>query len=205
MKELDGSQQAETESEEPKQVLIKSPEEFLNDIKGQHESVPNPLFDSQPVEKDLGDKKKPLVKVGDVEIGGYNILAPGTQLEKGYVVGGGKETFLAVLAKSSGYTITEKDLAKMGIKGVKELPKIKDEVIKQAQGAEWHIDLVETKKGTEIRAFIGESERKEADDGKGKAEDDGENAEIEEYGVEWEEEPEYEADEGSEEEMKDEL
>jgi protein OS-9 len=144
--------------------------------------------------KDVGGTKKKRIKVADIEIGGYNILPPGTKLEKGAVVGGGPEKYIGTIAKSDGYVASDQELAKMKVEKIQDFEMIRDEVMNQADGAEWHIDLVHTARGTEMRAFIGGYDLAKDDDGDG---EDSEEREYEEWGVD--------IDFDSDEEMREEL
>jgi protein OS-9 len=108
--------------------------------------------------------KKNLPRVGDILVGGHNIVPEGTVLQKGLVVGGtGDEKHIATIASSDGYTASEKDLANLNIRGANELEKIKDKVRQRADGADWQIDVVENNRGVkEIRGIFGNSKKEKA-------------------------------------------
>jgi protein OS-9 len=154
---------------------------------------------------DLASESK-RTKIGDIEVGGYRILPPGTKLERGAAVGG-PEKILATLATSDGFIIDEAELAKKNIKLIHNLEDIRSEIARRAQGKEWRIDVVETMRGAELRAFIG-TEKKEQDqreDASGEARplDDGSEEEEGEYYEIYEEYQEGEelGDEGAGEEV----
>lgn len=111
--------------------------------------------------------KKNLPRVGDIEVGGHNIMPEGITLEKGIVVGGtGNEKHIATIARSDGFTATEKQLSKLNIHGGKELELIKDKVRRSADGADWQIDVVETARGKELRGIIGDLKKRKNPHGK---------------------------------------
>jgi protein OS-9 len=151
--------------------------------------------------------KKNLPRVGDIEVGGHNIIPEGTVLEKGIVVGGtGNEKHITTIARSDGYTASEKELSKLNIHGGKELELIKDRVRRTADGADWQIDVVETARGKELRGIIGDSEEKKAQKAKAaKKSKLKENKAEEEEAYDDEADDEYENAEGSEERYKEEL
>jgi protein OS-9 len=106
-----------------------------------------------------GKAAKHLGKVGDIEIGAYHFLPKGTKLEKGAVVGGGKEKILATIAKSNGYMASDRELAKLSIRNNKDVEAVKKEVERVAEGKEWQLDVVETPRGRELRGIIAKDEK----------------------------------------------
>jgi protein OS-9 len=139
-------------------------------------------------------------KVGTIEIGAHKFIPKDKKLEKGAIVGGGKEKFLATIARKGGWTATEAELGKLGIKGVKHLEELKEEVERASGGNGWRLDVVETPRGRELRGVI-EKDRVEEDKTEGKKPEadstQGEGAEKKEE--------QQQSQEGSEETYKDEL
>jgi protein OS-9 len=135
---------------------------------------------------------------GNVEIGAHKFIPADKKLEKGVIVGGGKEKHLATIAKSGGWVATEKVLQKVGIKSAKDVDTIKKEVERAADGKNWRLDVVETPRGKELRGVI-EAAREDGDsEGKGGRESDGGKG----HG---DEKQEQQQEEGSEETYKEEL
>jgi protein OS-9 len=159
---------------------------------------------AQKIEKEINDAinlletgeipdREAVEIAGDIEIGAHRFIPAGKKLEKGVIVGGGKEKYIATIAKSGGWVATEKELYKMGIKGVKDMDGIKKDVERAAAGKSWRLDIVETPRGKELRGVI---ETTKDEDAKAKKAD----AEGEQDGNEQQEEQ-----EGSEETYKEEL
>ena len=134
--------------------------------------------------------------VGNVEIGAHKFIPEGKKLEKGAIVGGGKEKFLATIAKKGGWIMSEKDLHKIGIKGAKHVEELREEVEKAADGKGWRLDVVETPRGRELRGIIETTEVNDANEQVAKKEDSGSSKD---------EDGKPEQKEGSEEEYKEEL
>jgi protein OS-9 len=103
--------------------------------------------------------KKPQ-RVGDIEIGAHVLIPKGKKIEKSAVVGGGKETLIATIAKSDGFVASDMEMRKVGIKNGNEVDVVKKEVERVARGKGWRLDVVETPRGKELRGVI------EADDDK---------------------------------------
>lgn len=143
--------------------------------------------------------------VGDVEIGAHRLVPAGKKLEKGVIVGGGKEKFVATIARSGGFVAPEKELNKVGIKGAKDVDGIKMEVERAAEGRSWRLDVVETPRGKELRGVIETTDDEEKDGGAG----DGGQRETQNEGAgggdAGKQEPEHDQHEGSEETYKEEL
>lgn len=99
---------------------------------------------------------------GDIEIGGYNILPPGTKLERGTVAGGGAKV-VATLAKSDGFVMSERELTKLNIRGKEEVNVMKGDIERVAGGRAWKLELVETAAGRELRGII---DRQDLEEGK---------------------------------------
>ncbi|QDS68220.1 hypothetical protein FKW77_010583 [Venturia effusa] len=97
--------------------------------------------------------KNPTI-IGDIEVGGHAIVPVGKKIEKSVVVGGGKETLLATIAKSDGFMASESDMKRVGIRTHREVEGVKKEVERVAEGKAWRLDVVETPRGKELRGVI---------------------------------------------------
>lgn len=160
---------------------------------------------------------KPRIIIGDIEVGAHAIVPQGKKIEKSVVVGGGKETLIATIAKSDGFMASESDMKRVGIRTHREVEGVKKEVERVAGGKAWRLDVVETPRGKELRGVIEEDEKtkegvnkigkkqgieKKADDGK-KEKDSSSDAKVEPDGLE--QEVVEESEEGSDETYKEEL
>jgi len=92
--------------------------------------------------------------VGDIEVGGHKIIPKGKNIEKSALVGGGKETPVATIAKSDGYVASEKELRDLKVPSGKEVEAIKRKLEKVADGQRWRLDVVDTPRGRELRGII---------------------------------------------------
>ncbi|TLD25976.1 hypothetical protein E2P81_ATG09633 [Venturia nashicola] len=110
--------------------------------------------------------KVPII-IGDIEVGGHAIVPEGKKIEKSVVVGGGKETLIATIAKSDGFLASESDMKRVGIRTHREVEGVKKEVERVADGKAWRLDVVETPRGKELRGVI-EDEKDEKDEAKTK-------------------------------------
>ena len=153
--------------------------------------------------------KKKAQFVGDIEIGAHALIPKGKKIEKSAVVGGGKETLIATIAKSDGFLADEKMMQKVGIRNGKEVDGVKREVERVAAGKGWRLDVVETPRGKELRGVIETHDegKKAAKEMKGEAGEIGaDDAERESARVEKAEAgDEDESQKGSEEVYKEEL
>jgi protein OS-9 len=120
---------------------------------------------------DSGVPKKKPQRVGDIEIGAHVLIPKGKKIEKSVVVGGGKETLIATIAKSDGFIASEREMQKVGIKNGKEVEDVKKQVERVAEGKGWRLDVVQTPRGKELRGVI-----EAADDAKKGKSTGGENA-----------------------------
>ncbi|KAE9976644.1 hypothetical protein BLS_001926 [Venturia inaequalis] len=105
--------------------------------------------------------------IGDIEVGGHAIVPKGKKIEKSVVVGGGKETLIATIAKSDGFIASDSDMKKVGIRTHREVEGVKKEVERVADGKAWRLDVVETPRGKELRGVIEEDEDGETTKGVG--------------------------------------
>ena len=140
--------------------------------------------------------------VGEIEIGAHKFIPKDKKIEKGAIVGGGKEKFLATIAKKGGWIMPEKELHKIGIKGAKHVEELREEVERAAEGQGWRLDVVETPRGRELRGIIETEEVKDANEqSKQGKQEGGKDSAAKDEGSEQKREPQ----EGSEEEYKEEL
>ncbi|KAK0356246.1 Protein OS-9 [Friedmanniomyces endolithicus] len=113
-----------------------------------------------------GDFQAPLQIVGDIIVGGHELVPEGTKIEKGAVVGGGKETYIDTIASSDGERILGADeIEKLGLGNPEAVEKLKKELEKIAKGQQWKLDVIDTPRGREYRGIIGDEE-KEGKEGK---------------------------------------
>lgn len=150
--------------------------------------------------------------IGGIEVGAQMLVgSEGKVIEKGVVVGGGKETYVGTVATSDGKTMSAAEMKKLNIQDPKDVEKLKRNVQKLAGRKGWKLDLVDTPRGREFRAIIEadeEPEKKEKTDGseeKGrgmKKEGEAKGGKEQEKSSKGEDEK---SEEGSEEVFKDEL
>jgi protein OS-9 len=138
--------------------------------------------------------------VGNIEVGARKFIPEDKKLEKGVIVGGGKEKFIATIASNDGFIVTDDDLARMKIKATrKHVEEFKEEVEREAKGRGWKLDVVEVGGHYELRGVIEQSnERADSQQQTEKPKDDSAKTEGSERENEKEEE-------GSEETYKEEL
>ena len=142
------------------------------------------------------------VRGDEIEIGAHKFIPKDKKIEKGAIVGGGKEKFLATIAKKGGWIMPEKELHKIGIKGAKHVEELREEVERAAEGQGWRLDVVETPRGRELRGIIETEEVKDAtEQSKQGKQEGGKDSAAKDEGSEQKREPQ----EGSEEEDKEEL
>jgi protein OS-9 len=106
-------------------------------------------------------KTRPRIFVGDVEVGAHAVVPPGKKIEKSVVVGGGKETLIATIAKSDGYMASEADMKRVGIRTHREVEGVKKEIERVAGGKPWRLDVVDTPRGKELRGVVEEDAKDE--------------------------------------------
>lgn len=99
--------------------------------------------------------------IGNIEVGGHAIVPKGKKIEKSIVVGGGKETLIATIAKSDGFLASESDMKRVGIRNHREVEGVKKEVERVAGGNAWRLDVVETPRGKELRGVIEDDQDEE--------------------------------------------
>ena len=123
--------------------------------------------------------------VGDIIVGGHNIVPEDVKLEKSAVVGGGKETYVDTIASSDGKVLPAEDLKKLGLGDSKSIERLKQQLEKMAQGADWKLDVIDTPRGREYRGIIGsdeeEDDKKKEKEKEGKGEDGASEGSKEEY------------------------
>lgn len=125
-----------------------------------------------------GDEDVPTQIVGDIIIGGRNIVPEDVEIQKSGIVGGVKERFIDTIASSWGkdLALSEEDMKRLGLqdaKAIEKLEKLKKELKKQANGETWRLDVVDTPHGREYRGIYGEGVEEEVPtgdlEGKGRA------------------------------------
>lgn len=123
------------------------------------------IFDAD-ANGDIRDAKphKPRI-VGGIEIGGHKVIPKGKKIEKSVVVGGGKETLIATIARSDGFVMSDMELRRFKIPGGREVEAVKQEVERVAQGKSWRLDVVETPRGRELRGIIDDEENESSEKG----------------------------------------
>ncbi|KAF2397545.1 hypothetical protein EJ06DRAFT_533148 [Trichodelitschia bisporula] len=103
-------------------------------------------------------KTKTLV-IGDIKIGGHQMVPRGKKIEQSAIVKSGfKETLIATIAKSDGYVASDKELEKLNIRNSKEIRDVKEEVERLANGKGWKLEVVDTPRGRELRGIVDEKE-----------------------------------------------
>lgn len=160
----------------------------------------NPLREMQEGAEG-NSKRRPII--GGIEVGAKALVgSEGKVIEKGVVVGGGKEVFIGTVASSDG-----KQMSKEKMKELKTDPqdveKLKQNLRQLAGRKRWKLDLVDTPRGREFRGILeADDEEEEGQTGskgeKESNEDGSRHAADAQNGEE-------EAQEGSEEVYKDEL
>jgi len=144
--------------------------ELLKDLQAALGIPPLATDPDAPVTDTKKPTKKHLARVGDIHVGGNNIVPPGTKIEKGIAVGGrAKEKLLGTIARSDGYEASDKELARLSIQPGKELEAIKERVRRTAGNEAWQIDVVETVRGKELRGSMGDQKSTNKDKKKSSA------------------------------------
>ncbi|KAF2707739.1 hypothetical protein K504DRAFT_470107 [Pleomassaria siparia CBS 279.74] len=136
------------------------------------------LEDSNPL-REMAEGAEGTVRrgpiIGGIEVGAQMLVgSEGKVIERGVVVGGGKETFVGTVASSDGTTISVAEMKKLNIKDPKDVEKLKKNVQNLAGRKGWKLDLVDTPRGREFRAIIeADEEVPKEKDGKTPKEKDG--------------------------------
>ncbi|KAL6159893.1 Protein OS-9 [Exserohilum turcicum] len=146
--------------------------------------------------------------IGGIEVGAKELVGgEGRVIEKSVVVGGGKETFIAVVASSEGKQMTKEEMKKYDISNSKDVETFKNNLKKLAGKKGWKLVLVDTHAGRELRGMIDTDEEDAQKKKKKKKEAKGEDSAGagKEKKVKKEPKEEDEVYEGSEEVYKDEL
>ncbi|KAF2756730.1 hypothetical protein EJ05DRAFT_75077 [Pseudovirgaria hyperparasitica] len=105
--------------------------------------------------------------IGGIPVGAQHLVGKsGREIEKGVVVGGGKEFLLGTLAASDGFMMSEREMRQYEIR-VKEIEKAKRDLSRLAKGQVWRLDLVDTPRGREFRGIIETADVKEDEDADG--------------------------------------
>lgn len=113
--------------------------------------------------------------VGDIEVGGHNIVPADLKLEKSTIVGGGKETFVDTVASSNGKVLSKEEIEKRDLGNFGDIEQLRKKLEQIAKGQEWALKVVDTPRGREYRGIIGGGD----DDEKPREEDGGKKAQSE--------------------------
>jgi protein OS-9 len=152
--------------------------------------------------------------IGGIEIGAQALVGgEGKVMEKGVVVGGGKETNKGTVLNSKGMQMSQEELKHLGI-SAKTLEEMKKKSKEMAAGETWKLDVIDTGRGREFRLII-DAEEEEGKIAQKKVETKG-DGKVGEKGTGMKKEgesdtnrkaegEEKESQEGSEEVYKDEL
>lgn len=110
---------------------------------------------------DIDEDGAPIKIVGDIIIGGRNIVPEDVEIQKSGIVGGIKEKYVDTIANSWGkdLALSKEDMNRLGLqdaKAIEKLEKLKKELKKQANGEGWRLDVVDTPHGREYRGIYGE-------------------------------------------------
>ncbi|QIW98199.1 hypothetical protein AMS68_003717 [Peltaster fructicola] len=100
-----------------------------------------------------GKAPEPLHIVGEVIVGAHMIVPKDFKLQKSSIVGG-KETIVATVAKSDGEELSKAELNKLGLKGPKDMEKLREKLNKMAGAKGWTLEVVDTPRGLEYRGII---------------------------------------------------
>ena len=100
------------------------------------------------------EEDQPKPTVGNIVVGAYRWVQPGKKIEKSAILGGGKETFVGILADSKGKTMTAEELSKLGFKDHGTVERYKKQLEKIAGEKPWKMEIVETARGTEIKGVV---------------------------------------------------
>ncbi|KAF2225401.1 hypothetical protein BDZ85DRAFT_212671 [Elsinoe ampelina] len=117
------------------------------------QEVPSPLSDKTT------SRAPP--RVGDIVVGAHKWVPEGRELEKTAIVGGGKETFVDVIANSMGKSLNTEELKKLGITSTKQIDALKKQLDKIAGDKDWSLEVVDTPRGREYRGIIGDEDEQE--------------------------------------------
>lgn len=106
---------------------------------------------------DPSDDEPPMQLVGDIIVGGHDIVPEGVKIEKSGIVGG-KDKYIDTIANSWGKTLSKEELKKLGLdssRAIENLEKLKKEVEQRAKGEKWKVVVVDTPRGREYRGIFG--------------------------------------------------
>ena len=138
-----------------------------------HDHPEHDLANTNPL-RDLTDglegssKRRPVI--GGIEVGAHALVgSEGKVIEKGVIVGGGKEVYVATVANSEGHQMAKDEMKKLGIRDPADVDEFKANVKRVAGHKAWKLDLVDTPRGREFRGII---ETDDADELEGEAKGD---------------------------------
>lgn len=148
-----------------KESEIEDYERDLRDLKEAEQEAAQLFENDEKAAQAFGSEG--LIQIaGDILIGGHAIVPADLKLEKGAIVGGGKETYIDTVASSDGKSLSEAYMKKLGLGDPKAVEKLKKELEKIADGESWKLDVIDTPRGREYRGIIGDENEKEKDAGK---------------------------------------
>ncbi|KAI6885751.1 hypothetical protein KC360_g3421 [Hortaea werneckii] len=148
-----------------KESEIEDYERDLKDLKEAEQEAAQ-LFENEENAAQAFGSEGLMQIAGDILIGGNAIVPKDLKLEKGAIVGGGKETYIDTVASSDGRTLSEEHMKKLGLGDPKAVEKLRKELEKIAKGESWKLDVIDTPRGREYRGIIGDDDEKEKDAGK---------------------------------------
>ncbi|KAH9825659.1 Glucosidase II beta subunit-like protein [Teratosphaeria destructans] len=111
--------------------------------------------------------------VGDIIVGGHAIVPEDLTIEKGAIVGGGKETYMGTIASSApgSKVLNAEELKKLGFGDPKAVESLKKELEKAAGDQSWKLDVIDTPRGREYRGIIGDGDKDDDEKGAKKTKD----------------------------------
>lgn len=141
-----------TESERPEWTLRQIEEEKLDQAHILALENENPLREMTQG-ADGVSKRRPVI--GGIEVGAQAFVgSEGKIIEKGVIVGGGKETYIDTVADSSGKQMSVAEMKKLNIDDPEHVEELKKNVKEYAGTRGWKLDLVDTPRGHQFRGVI---------------------------------------------------
>ncbi|KAM0715046.1 hypothetical protein Q7P37_009511 [Cladosporium fusiforme] len=108
----------------------------------------------------LGEEE--LQIVGDIIIGGHDIVPRGLKIEKSFI-GGGKAKYVGTVASSWGKKMSKDELDRLGLTDLENLEDLQKRLQKAAGEDNWKITVVDTPRGREYRGEYGKDVVEESD------------------------------------------
>lgn len=135
--------------------------EFVKETIRQSEELLEQAQSTSQSDNEPNAMEEPLQMVGDIIVGGHEIVPRDLKLEKSAIVGGGKETFVATVAKSDGHQLSKAELEKIGLRDSKAVEKLREKLDQLAGTKGWQLDVVDTPRGREYRGIIDDESEEE--------------------------------------------